>query len=368
MHLWLSNLHGPESSNLFFIVIPLLSIIVISHNQCEQLRRCLDSILAMQLSFAHEIIVSDDGSTDGSREMLEKEYGDKVRITYCNSDECDPAMTSERAGYNRINGLKNAQGKYIIHVDGDDFYTSNDIFQIMVNTLESHPECNLCFQNYRVLEEGKSLEDSSLGCDSNSFVGNPIISAENFVQKFPYIHNSACCARKSALQSIDALTGATYDDVDITYQYIGKKNVALVNRSDFVHVHYKSGTASRFAAVDQQVQWASALYVINIAPQLTGVLLKYNLDQIHEVARLGRKKVKLSKRTLNYLEKFDIAILNSFDNEYGSASMMRINLVWWWIKLIKRFHWEKPIVYRILYRLSIKWDIDKQVCFDYNSR
>ena len=55
---------------------PLLSIIIISHEQREELRRCLDSILAMQLPFLHEIIVSDDRSTDGTRGML-KEYSNE---------------------------------------------------------------------------------------------------------------------------------------------------------------------------------------------------------------------------------------------------------------------------------------------------
>lgn len=343
---------------------PLLSVIVISHEQREYLRRCLDSIMAMQMPFPHEIIVSDDRSADGTREMLEREYADKVITTYCNSDDCNPAMTSERAGYNRINGLKIARGKYVIHADGDDFFTSSDVFKNMVEVLESHPECNLCFQNYKVLDEGKSLVNASLGCDRNLFAGDPIISAEDFVREFPYIHNSACCARRSALKSIDALTGATYDDVDITYQYIGCQDVALLDRSDFVHVRYQAETASRFAMVDQQIQWALALYMINIAPQLTGVLLKYNLDQIYEVACLGRDKVILSDQTLRYLSKFKIALLNSFDNKYGMSSRLRINMVWGWIKLIKHFRWGTPIVYRILYRLSISWHIGEQVCFD----
>ena len=328
------------------------------------MRRCLDSILAMQLPFAHEIIVSDDCSQDGTCEMLETTYAGKVVITHCDSDECNPAMTSERAGYNRINGLKKAKGKYIIHVDGDDFYTSNDIFKCLVDVLESHPECNLCFQNYKIMIDGNPVEDSSYGCNPDLFVGNPIVSACEFVRMFPYIHNSACCARKSALPNIDALTGYTYDDIDITYQYIDNGDVALIDRSDFIYVRYNSVTASHFSKIDQCIQWASSLYLVKIAPQLTGALLKSNLNQIYEVVCLGRNKVIVSEDTMRYLSKFDISLLKCFNNRYGLCEIWRINAIWGWIKLIKYFKWKKKFAFRVLYRLAIAWCIDKQVCLE----
>ena len=44
----------------------LLSIVVISHNQREQLKRCIDSILAQKIPFEYEVLISDDASNDGS--------------------------------------------------------------------------------------------------------------------------------------------------------------------------------------------------------------------------------------------------------------------------------------------------------------
>lgn len=342
---------------------PILSIIIISHNQRELLRRCLDSILVMRMPFAYEIIVSDDRSQDGTIEMLHNDYKKLVRLTQCNSDECNPPMTSVRAGYNRINGLMKARGKYIIHVDGDDFYTSNDIFHVMVEALETHPQCNICVQNYRVLNDGTRIEDSSFGCNPNLFIGNPVISAEDFVQRFPYIHNSACCVRKAALQDVNVLTGYTYDDVDITYQYIGKGKVILLNRSNFIHVRYNYDTASHFGKIDQRIQWASSLYLVDIAPQLTGALLKSNLNQIYEVARLGIKNVKVSQNTINLLSHYDISILKGFDNKFGVLACARFYSIYLWIRLIKFFHLERAVAYRILYRLSIRWTIKEYVQF-----
>ena len=125
-----------------------LSVVVPIYNVEAFLRRCLDSILEQRTSFPVEVIVSDDRSTDGTREMLLNDYKEKVISVFFDSNLVDTTYTLERAAYNRINGLKYATGKYLIHTDGDDFYTSTDIFQIMVDKLESHPDCNLCCQNY----------------------------------------------------------------------------------------------------------------------------------------------------------------------------------------------------------------------------
>src|SRR5690242_6920004 len=57
-------------SNLIYIVIPV-------HNRKEFTRKCLDS-LRHQTVCDHRIIVVDDGSTDGTRDMLDKEFPDVI--------------------------------------------------------------------------------------------------------------------------------------------------------------------------------------------------------------------------------------------------------------------------------------------------
>ena len=104
----------------------ILSIIVISHNQKDQLQRCVESILAQSIPFKHEIIISDDNSNDGTWELA-MEYSSKYEeiIAYqCNTSDYNPINNSARSGWNRCNGYQHATGKYIAHIDGDDFYIS----------------------------------------------------------------------------------------------------------------------------------------------------------------------------------------------------------------------------------------------------
>jgi glycosyltransferase involved in cell wall biosynthesis len=49
---------------------PVLSILVITHNQRDLLKRCLDSVLGQKLNVPFEVIVSDDRSDDGTAEFM----------------------------------------------------------------------------------------------------------------------------------------------------------------------------------------------------------------------------------------------------------------------------------------------------------
>lgn len=95
-----------------------LSIIVISHNQREQLKRCLDSILAQSLPFEHEIIITDEASSDGTWEVAQL-YASRyshIRAYSCDTTNYHPANASERCCWNKCNAYQYATGKYIAHI------------------------------------------------------------------------------------------------------------------------------------------------------------------------------------------------------------------------------------------------------------
>ena len=91
----------------------LLSVIVPVYNTEKYLRACLDSILA-QTCQSFEIIIINDGSTDGSGDILkeyENKYIDKVKVIY---------QENSGIGYTRNRGIEEANGKYITFIDSDD--------------------------------------------------------------------------------------------------------------------------------------------------------------------------------------------------------------------------------------------------------
>lgn len=94
-----------------------VSVIVPVYNAAEYLEQCIRSICAQTLQ-SIEIICVDDGSTDGSLEMLKKLAAEDERITVL-------TQANAGAGAARNHGLQHAKGKYLSFLDADDFFEPN---------------------------------------------------------------------------------------------------------------------------------------------------------------------------------------------------------------------------------------------------
>ncbi len=88
------------------------SIIITSYNQRDFIKDAVDSALS-QRPGAAEIIVVDDGSTDGTQEIL-RQYADAIRLVCLE--------TNQGAGVARNRGAALARGEYLVFHDGDDVF------------------------------------------------------------------------------------------------------------------------------------------------------------------------------------------------------------------------------------------------------
>ena len=94
--------------------MPKVSVIVPVYNVEQYLRQCLDSLVNQTLNDI-EIVCINDGSTDGSLEIL-KEYSKKdSRIIFIDKK-------NEGVSAARNKGLDIAKGEYVVFCDGDDYY------------------------------------------------------------------------------------------------------------------------------------------------------------------------------------------------------------------------------------------------------
>lgn len=91
-----------------------VSVIVTIYNAEKYLKECMDSIVNQTLKDI-EIICVDDGSTDGSSEILKRyeEKYDNVKVIF---------QENAGAGRARNNGMSVARGEYLSFLDSDDFF------------------------------------------------------------------------------------------------------------------------------------------------------------------------------------------------------------------------------------------------------
>lgn len=106
-----------------------VSVIIPVYNAEKYLRQCLDSVINQSLREI-EIICVDDGSTDGSREIL-KRYAEKdKRLTVLPQENSGPGVA-------RNKGLDHASGEYVMFLDADDWFEL-DMLEKLVQSAEKN--------------------------------------------------------------------------------------------------------------------------------------------------------------------------------------------------------------------------------------
>lgn len=91
-----------------------VSVIIPVYNAEEHLRQCLDSVLGQTLK-EFEVLCVDDGSTDGSQNILKEYEAKDTRLHMI-------CQANAGAGAARNTGLRQAKGKYLLFLDADDFF------------------------------------------------------------------------------------------------------------------------------------------------------------------------------------------------------------------------------------------------------
>lgn len=127
---------------------PMLSVLVLTHNQKDYIRECLDSILKQKIDFDLEIIIGEDDSKDGTREICMEyadKHPDKIRLLLHSKKNKVTFKKSPPHSFNSFYGLFSARGKYIAICEGDDYWTDSEKLQKQLNYLESNPDCSLSY-------------------------------------------------------------------------------------------------------------------------------------------------------------------------------------------------------------------------------
>ena len=181
-----------------------VSVLIATYNYARYLPQCLGRVLN-QTRPPDEIVVVDDGSTDGTLAII-KRYGDRLRlIEQVNSG---PAAA-------RNNGARNSSGEYLAFLDADDVWTPQ-FLERGVTALDADPPLSLVYCNCALADsDGVPIDTSLVG---NGFDHAPSLN-ELLTQLWP-IMPSAALVRRSAYDACggyrDALKGASFrfEDVD----------------------------------------------------------------------------------------------------------------------------------------------------------
>lgn len=118
-----------------------------TYNHANFITKALDSALMQKTNFEFEILISEDCSTDGTREIVEdyyRRFPDKIRLLLSQQNVHTNEVVSR--------GIHAAKGYYVALLDGDDYWTSENKLQKQVEYLDKNQQCALCFHNASIVD------------------------------------------------------------------------------------------------------------------------------------------------------------------------------------------------------------------------
>ncbi|WP_437200772.1 glycosyltransferase family 2 protein [Planctomicrobium sp. SH664] len=133
---------------------PMVSVITPTFNRAHFLEECLHSILRQTYPYL-EAIVIDDGSTDGTRSLVEQMQQQDGRIRYVSQPNGGVSSA-------RNTGLKHAQGEFIALLDSDDIWHPWKL-EAQVAALQALPESGMVWTDMSAIDSrGQQLHDRYL--------------------------------------------------------------------------------------------------------------------------------------------------------------------------------------------------------------
>lgn len=218
----------------------LVSVIIPSYSRRYDLCQCIDSILT-QTSVSIEIIVVDDCSEDGTREVLRRNYPD-VRLISC--------VRRYGPSHLRNLGLREAKGAFILFLDSDVVLPKQDIVWRMVETLSRDRDIGEIGGEIPVY---RNMMDAAIGKRRDFFGKNhDVISktdekAEIQLKECTYLATCNCMVRKGVAFEVggfDPYYRFGGEDTDFGYRILRS---GYSNRVDFkVGVHHHRSTVGRY--------------------------------------------------------------------------------------------------------------------------
>ncbi|MBM3299903.1 MAG: glycosyltransferase, partial [Deltaproteobacteria bacterium] len=113
---------------------PLASVLMITYNHRPYIAQAIECALNQQTDFPFEIVIGEDCSTDGTREIVfeyQRKHPDVIRV-----------LTSDRnlgPMHNFLRTFDACTGKYVAICEGDDYWHHPEKLKMQVDFLESHP-------------------------------------------------------------------------------------------------------------------------------------------------------------------------------------------------------------------------------------
>lgn len=138
--------------------VPLVSVCIQTYQHAPFIAECLESVLAQKTDFPFEIILGEDESDDGTRELCieyAEKHPDKIKLFLRSRADVIHWNGKPTGRFNMMQNLHAARGKYIAILEGDDYWCDPHKLQKQVDFLETNPAFVACHHGQLVTEKNE---------------------------------------------------------------------------------------------------------------------------------------------------------------------------------------------------------------------
>jgi len=298
-----------------------ISIIVPIYNVEKYLNKCIESITSQTYKNI-EILLIDDGSTDGSAAICDKYAKMDARIKVIHKQNEGVSLTKNL-------GIDISTGEYIAFVDGDDYIEKN-YCELLYNNI-TNTDSDVSILAYNVVREDGTQIDGAVaenGLDEDEIIvyeGQDIIK-ELLKQKT--IKNFVCKLYKKTVLSYFPV-GVTYEDIVFSFEVLNKaRRVVYMNTRCYNYLKRK-GSITAIVSEKNLKDFGNAIYDrYKIVDKNYPNLLNYNMYAFLESTIALSIKNVISGRMYNEVnetvEKF-IKIIKDFLQKNESEFLLLLN-------------------------------------------
>lgn len=238
-----------------------VSVIVPVYNTAKYLRTCLDSVLSQSLP-PFELILVDDGSTDGSAEICD-EYAKEHQGCVCVIHQENQGTAAAR---NR--GLELCTGDYLSFIDSDD-YLDPDMFAHLAELADEYDADMAAAEMWVEKLNGQRYcrIEKDIRCCWNT------CEALIELNSYRYLHVSFCTAliRREVMASLRFPAGQACEDYALLYQVVAACRKVAYSSRPLYHYIQRPNSNSRTTSISLaplDISQAQVLFFMEHLPQI----------------------------------------------------------------------------------------------------
>lgn len=226
-----------------------ISVIVAVYNVEEYLERCIDSLLSQNCK-NYEIILVDDGSTDGSASICDEYFRQNPRIIrLIRQDNC--GLSSARNA-----GLAVASGEFVTFVDGDDYLEKNALTTLLSEIKRERADIAAAgfFEEFSDFSKEINMRRETLDLEKT-------MEYVSMREGYKYVVVWGKLYRRELFSGIEFPVGKIHEDQYIIHKlyYYSKKTVAIDKR--LYHHTNRRGSISRSSGFSRHMDDVEALFL-----------------------------------------------------------------------------------------------------------